>query len=59
MKKWMNAEITEMDINETANGGMPSRDFDQQWFDENGALHVNFVGSDDPDVPVKPEAQNS
>ena len=56
MKKWMNAEITEMDINETANGGMPSRDFDQQWFDEQGALHVNFT---DPNAPVDPQAQNS
>lgn len=46
MKKWENADITELGIKETANGGKPSMDFDQQWFDQNGALHVNFVDTD-------------
>lgn len=52
MKEWKNAEITELDITETANGGMPSRNFDQMWFDENGAVHVNFT----PDQP-QPQPQ--
>lgn len=42
MKTWESAEIIEMNITETENGGMPSRNFDQQWFDECGAIHVNF-----------------
>ncbi len=42
MKTWESAEIIEMNITETENGGAPSMKFDQQWFDENGALHVNF-----------------
>lgn len=43
MKNWNTCEIVEIDFTETENGGMPSRDFDQQWFDENGAVHVNFT----------------
>lgn len=42
MKNWENAELQEISICETANGGEPSNNFDQQWFDGKGALHVNF-----------------
>ena len=42
MKNWANAELVEISICETANGGEVSQSFDQQWFDEKGALHVNF-----------------
>lgn len=42
MKIWENAEIVELNLTETENGGMPSTNFDEKWFDENGALHVNF-----------------
>lgn len=43
MKTWENAVIEEISFGETKNGGKPSMDFDQQWFDQNGALHINFV----------------
>ncbi len=43
MKTWTDPDVKVLDIEETANGGMPSKNFDQQWYDENGALHVNFV----------------
>lgn len=43
MKTWEKAEVVELNMTETENGGKPSMDFDQQWFDQNGALHVNFV----------------
>lgn len=43
MKDWKEAKLEELTVNMTENGGMPSMNFDQQWFDENGALHVNFV----------------
>lgn len=46
-KKWTKPEIVTLDFAKTENGGMPSPNFDQQWFDENGALHVNFT---DPDA---------
>lgn len=42
MKKWNTCEIVEIDFAETKNGGKVSECFDQQWFDQNGALHVNF-----------------
>lgn len=42
-KTWTKPEVVTLDFAKTENGGMPSRDFDQQWFDENGALHVNFT----------------
>lgn len=42
MKTWENAEIEVLSFEETQNGGMPSMKFDQSWFDENDALHVNF-----------------
>lgn len=43
MKKWNAPVIEELEISDTANGGMPSRNFDEKWFDENDALHVNFA----------------
>lgn len=46
MKKWENAELAELSLQDTENGGRPSTDFDQQWFDQNGALHVNFVAEE-------------
>lgn len=45
MMTWANAELKEISICETANGGKPSDNFDQQWFDSKGALHVNFEGN--------------
>lgn len=42
-KKWNTPEVVSLDLSKTENGGMPSLNFDQMWFDENGALHVNFV----------------
>ena len=42
MKNWENAELVEVSIYETAYGGEPSKKFDQQWFDDKGALVVNF-----------------
>lgn len=43
MIKWQEAELEEISIGNTANGGKPSENFDQQWFDEKDALHVNFA----------------
>lgn len=40
---WDKPEVSKLEIKETMNGGMPSANFDQSWFDENGAIHVNFV----------------
>ena len=42
MKKWENVEIVEVALADTQNGGEPSMNFDQMWFDNTGALHVNF-----------------
>ena len=42
MMKWEHAELVEISIGETAYGGTPDKSFDQQWFDEKGALVVNF-----------------
>lgn len=42
MVKWENAELVEISICKTANGGDPSQNFDQQWFDKNGSLVVSF-----------------
>lgn len=42
MKKWENVEIVEVALTDTQYGGEPSMNFDQQWFDNKGALHVNF-----------------
>lgn len=43
MMKWENAELEEISICETANGGEPSSNYDQSWHDDSGALHVNFA----------------
>lgn len=43
MKTWENASIEEISFEKTENGGMPSRNFDQQWFDENGVKHITFA----------------
>lgn len=42
MKNWENAELVEVSIYETANGGNPDNEFDQLWNDDNNALHANF-----------------
>lgn len=49
-KDWNKPEVSKLEIKETMNGGKPSMNFDQQWFDQNGALHVNFV--DDTATPT-------
>ena len=41
-KRWVSPEIDELNLSDTQYGGKPSMKFDQQWFDESGALHVNF-----------------
>lgn len=43
MKTWTEASIEEINFAETQHGGEPSRNFDDSWFDENGAEHVTFV----------------
>lgn len=42
MRTWAEAELREINVTETANGGMPSRNYDQQWHDDKGDLYVNF-----------------
>lgn len=42
MKKWENAELVEISICETLYGGPVSDEFDKQWYDTDGALHVNY-----------------
>lgn len=42
MKTWENATIEALNVDKTENGGEPTTVFDQTWFDENGAAHVNF-----------------
>ncbi|WP_263008652.1 hypothetical protein [Pseudobutyrivibrio xylanivorans] len=42
MKTWENAAVEEIEFTATKEGGVPSRRFDNHWFDENGAEHVNF-----------------
>ncbi len=42
MKNWNMPAVEVVEISATQNGGMPSKNFDQSWYDENGALHVNF-----------------
>lgn len=49
MKNWENPEVVAINVKDTANGGLPSMNFDQQWFDQNGALHVNFVKDEEPE----------
>lgn len=43
MKDWNEAKLEELTVDMTENGGKPSLNFDQQWFDENEAIHVNFA----------------
>lgn len=54
MKQWISASIEEINLCDTKNGGMPSRNFDQQWFDENGAIHVNFTPANPTPAPQGP-----
>ena len=42
-KTWAEPIIEEVCLSETEYGGEPSKEFDQQWFDKDGALVVNFV----------------
>lgn len=42
-KTWVTPSMEEVNISQTENGGEPSMNFDQQWFDDKGALVVNFV----------------
>lgn len=48
MKVWKRAELQELSVDMTQNGGTPSLNFDQEWFDENGAIHVNFTPENQP-----------
>lgn len=42
MKEWETIEIVEVDVAETENGATPQQVFDQQWYDENGKLHISL-----------------
>lgn len=42
MKTWENAVVEEINFTETQQGGVPSMNFDEKWFDEQGALHTTF-----------------
>ena len=43
MREWVEPQIEELNLTETENGGRPSMNYDSNWFDENGAVHVNFA----------------
>lgn len=45
-KTWVAPSMEEVNISQTENGGEPSMNFDQQWFDEKGALHATFGNTD-------------
>lgn len=49
-KRWISPEIDELNLSDTQYGGKQSSKFDQQWYDEKGALHVNFEGDGNNDA---------
>lgn len=48
-KTWVAPSMEEVNISQTENGGEPSREFDQEWFDDKGALHVTFTPGETAD----------
>ena len=46
MKTWENAVLEEINISATQYGAGSGADFDAQWKDANGALHVTFGTSE-------------
>ena len=48
MKTWANAELVELNINETAEGGKNVQKLDQWWTDKNtGDLYASFASGGD------------
>lgn len=42
MKNWLDAELVELSVSETAQGGKTFRNIDKTWFDENNEIVADY-----------------